>query len=145
MSYCILNKFHNIVLYKSMCVPYYILISKNTIFLIYIYIHTHGDDGDDFLPFFPTCRKSLPPVVVGIWQFGNSRWELRKKPTGNRKGWKKSSHLWKPGPSISKKKKANDFFVEGGNFGKKYHQKSASNRVFLNSPMLGDGHSSHLY
>lgn len=58
-----------------MCVPYYFLMLKKIQCFLYKYIHTHGDDGDDFLPFFPTCRKSLPPVVhpflLLLWAFGN--------------------------------------------------------------------------
>lgn len=112
-----------------MCVPYDFLMLKKKYNVSYINIYIHMVMmGMIFFPsslhaarachllfihFFCCCRH------LAIWQF---TLRTEKKPTEISQGWKKSSHLWKPGPSTSKKKKANDVFFEGGNFGKKCHQ-----------------------
>lgn len=156
--FCILNISYYIVLYGNICVPYYVqnkIHYINHIFYIYTWwwrgwfssLHASRASHLLFIHFFCCCGH------LAIWQF---TLRTEKKPTEIARGEKKFTSM-KPGPSISKKKMANDFFFEGGNFGEKYHQNQLPKgrgkklyelfgaTVFLNSPMLGHGHSSHLY
>lgn len=81
-----------------------------------------------------TCCSSISFVVVGIWQFGNSRWELRKNPRKSHRGEKNftSIKIW---AFHFQKKKGKWCFFWGRQFWQKMPSKSASQRWGLISYM----------